>query len=71
MALHLGAPRGALIDVGASDGNAERVAGYDGRLAAIHIQPAALVVVVGVLCALIIPGPWFLLRVAHKSGALG
>lgn len=75
MALQLGALRDVLIDAGASDENArkaaEQVAGYDSRLAAIDTRLAVLVVMVGGLYALIIPGLWLLPRVAYKSGALG
>lgn len=75
MALQLGALRDALIDAGASDENArkaaEEVAVYDSRLAAIDTRLAVLVVMVGGLYALIIPGLWLLLPVAYKSGALG
>ena len=75
MALQLGAVRDAFLDAGASpdkaNAAAEELAGYDSRLATIDTKLAVLMVMVGGLYALAIPGGWLLLRMASKLGALG
>ena len=75
MALQLGAVRDAFLDAGASpdkaNAAAEELAGYDRRLATLDTKLAVLMVMVGGLYALAIPGGWLLLRMASKLGALG